>query len=421
MAASVEALERIATTPRRHDATEEEQRPKLARSSALSLMASWRRGVVAFSPLLLACNKTPAPTRDAAPPADDGSIVTAPSATAIGNPRPGMLFIPSGVLKAGTPVNQVPRVAGEELPWTDVPLAGFYIDELPWPNEQGAIPMANVSRDEAEKLCEGKEKRLCTELEWERACKGPNNTFYEYGDDYRASVCGTGVTTEEGAKRPSGLAIACGSAFGARDMHGGVWEWTDSPWGRGNPHELGVIRGGNATQGELVGRCANARAIPPATKSPTVGFRCCAGPRNEARVDLKVTFGQALHPAKTIGEIPQAMALGCGSPIPDAGMGSCVAQHAWVWRPIPNVELYIKGGCTMVGPRARCGVVVGRAQGGKVEPLVSVDAGYEAPEVVLLGGEERSVRMRGRDNVGPIYRVITYAYGRIEVHPVTPK
>src|SRR5262245_58636344 len=113
-------------------------------------------------------------------------MVSAPSATALGTPRPGMLFVPSGVLKAGTPAGVVPRVASEELPWTDVPLGGFYIDELPWPNEVGAIPMTNVSREDAAKLCAQKDKRLCTELEWERACKGPNNAFYEYGDDYRA-------------------------------------------------------------------------------------------------------------------------------------------------------------------------------------------------------------------------------------------
>lgn len=54
--------------------------------------------------------------------------------------------------------------------------------------------------------------------------------------------------------------MGCKSEFGPRrDMHGGVWEWTDSPWGRGSERPLISVRGGNAPQGELVGRCARER------------------------------------------------------------------------------------------------------------------------------------------------------------------
>src|SRR5579872_4223712 len=96
----------------------------------------------------------------------DGGLVSAPSATAAGAPRPGMIWVPPGILRAGTPIDRAPRVAEEEMPGTEVALGGFYIDALPYPNEAGAIPSSNVTRDEAQHLCEGKGKRLCTELEW---------------------------------------------------------------------------------------------------------------------------------------------------------------------------------------------------------------------------------------------------------------
>src|SRR5579864_9008544 len=91
--------------------------------------------------------------------ATDGGMVSAPSATSPGAPRPGMIWIPSGALKAGTPPERIPRIAEAELPGTEIPLAGFYIDLLPYPDEVGAIPTTNVTRDDAAHLCASKGKR----------------------------------------------------------------------------------------------------------------------------------------------------------------------------------------------------------------------------------------------------------------------
>jgi len=52
-------------------------------------------------------------------------------------------------LHAGTPADRVPRVADEEPAGAPVSMSGFYIDMLPYPNEPGAIPTSNVTRDEA--------------------------------------------------------------------------------------------------------------------------------------------------------------------------------------------------------------------------------------------------------------------------------
>ena len=344
---------------------------------------------------------------------------SAPASIAPGSPRTGMAWIPAGVLRAGTPADKVPRIAEEELPGTEFALGGFYIDLLPFPNEAGAIPTSNVTRDEAAKLCEGKGKRLCTEFEWERACKGSENTTYEYGDPYRAAACGTGIPASEGARRPSGERVGCKSAFGAMDMHGGVWEWTDSPWRRGSKTELGVLRGGNARAGELVGRCANAIARKSAQKAGIWGLRCCAGARNPQENELVVSALKPLERSVKPKEIAAPLVPVATTKWGSDGAGAFVPRQAWTWHPVANEELLIVSGCAQPpdssGKKgARCGVVIARV--GRAEPaiLADIDSGHEAADVAQFG-EPRHLRMRGLDVQGAFLREISYAYGRVDV------
>ena len=362
--------------------------------------------------------------------AGDAGLVSAPSATAAGAPRPGMVWIPAGIFHAGTPADRVPRIAEEELPGVDVALGGFYIDVLPYPDEAGAIPTENVTRDEAAHLCEAKSKRLCTELEWEHACKGPTSTTYEYGDVYRAATCDTGVAAEQAAKRPSGERQACKSGFGVSEMHGGPWEWTDATWGRGSTHELGVLRGGNEVYGELVGRCANGLARAATSKSPSMGFRCCAGPRNDAKVDLPARTGLPLERSMRTAEfaaplLPIATTAWvdekAAAPAEDGGRGGFAFVHAWTWRPVVNEELVIGTGCARGATRPRCGVVIARVgaagdagAGPSVTELVHVDNGFEAAEIAEVG-DPRHLRFRGVDPRSAYLRDFTYSYGRIEL------
>jgi formylglycine-generating enzyme required for sulfatase activity len=350
---------------------------------------------------------------------DAGLLVSAPSATAPGAPRAGMVWVPAGTLHAGSEVDEVPRVADAEPAAVDVPMGGFYIDVLPWPNESGAIPTANVTRDEAARLCQEKGKRLCSELEWERACKGPSNTRYEYGAAYEPRVCGGGAPAEGASLRPSGQRVECRSGFGVRDMHGGAAEWTDSPWGRGGTRDTGVARGGNDTLGELVTRCAFARPLGPGDRSATVGFRCCAGPRNEAEVSLAVKKGFPFEYAPTSAHgSPPLDALGgvaCGPP---AAPRPCSYARAWTWRPAPNVELAVAGGCVGFDPHARCAVAVSRSLGGRVDALAQVDTGLVIPEVVLVESSDHRIRVRGADAHGYYFREIVFSYGRVDVRNV---
>ena len=56
-----------------------------------------------------------------------------------------MAWIPRGPLVAGTPEGSLPRVADEEMPGEQIILKGYYIDIFPYPDEEGAIPLSNVT------------------------------------------------------------------------------------------------------------------------------------------------------------------------------------------------------------------------------------------------------------------------------------
>lgn len=332
-------------------------------------------------------------------------------------PRPGMAWIPPGSLIAGTPLDRMPRVADEEMAGEQVVMGGFYIDVHPYPNELGAIPTTNVSQAEAEALCVAQDKRLCTELEWERACKGPQNSTYEYGDTYRASVCGTGVNRN---LVPTGMYAGCRSAFGVHDLHGGIWEWTASAWKR-DASKTGLVatRGGNGAQGELIGRCANGRATRADMKRGDIGFRCCAGEVNSFEVVLEVTRGTPLLylPNDTkMGPMlehlaPEDIREEAKKYDPDKRF---VVKRVWKWHPLGNEELVLGGGCAKGRTQARCGVIVARMRSDAPLSMGFVPSERWQPTI----GEADSPRelfVYGGDDAGAFRRKLSYEWGKIGV------
>jgi formylglycine-generating enzyme required for sulfatase activity len=338
----------------------------------------------------------------------------------VGSPRPGMTWVPPGKLVAGTPVGKTPRIAEEELPGKEIEMRGFYIDLYPHPNEAGAIPTTSVSQADAAKQCEAKGKRLCTELEWERACKGPDNTAYEYGDAYKAQTCGTGVAAEQAARSPIGEHVGCKSGFGALEMHGGVWEWTQSRWARGaGDRDLAVLKGGNAVAGEIVGRCANASARAPSAKGATMGFRCCAGEKNEAEVVLPATNLPAWERMKDPGKVAAQLGV-------PALRAWGIDEHtfynypgAWTWRPVANEEIVVLVGCSPIDSPPHCEVAALRA-GPKPVVLAHYKVGAIQPSWEMPPNDPRSLRGRGFRPAGAYFTELRYAYGRVDLHELKP-
>ncbi|HZO17112.1 MAG TPA: SUMF1/EgtB/PvdO family nonheme iron enzyme [Polyangiaceae bacterium] len=342
---------------------------------------------------------------DAAPPWD----VAPPAQPA----RSDMVWIPDGVLVAGTQPGRVPRIADEELAGMRIEMKGFFIDRYNHPAEPGSIPLTSLTRDEARAICKEQGKRLCTELEWERACKGPDNHTYEYGDTYDANACATG---ESDSLAPNGVNARCESGFGVRDMHGSSWNWTASAWERGVDRELIAVRGGNGADGELTSRCAHGRGMEPNARDKTIGVRCCQGEPNDARVALKVERGEELEfrvLERELGalldtQVPEVITRAVAGRGPEARFR---VQRLWIWRPIGNEELLIGGGCAHPGGRDLCGAVVVRRDGKTVKRLAFIASDWWIPTVG--DAQARRVYVYGGDIGGAYRKGVEYAWGRV--------
>jgi hypothetical protein len=339
-------------------------------------------------------------------------------------PRPGMAWIPPGVLIAGTPPDRLPRVADEEMAGEQVVMRGFFVDLYPYPNEVGAIPTTNLSLADAKRACEEQSKRLCTELELERACKGPDNTTYEYGDQYKAPACTTGSLR---SLVPNGVNASCVSGFGVHDLHGGIWSWTSSAWKRdASKPGLTSVRGGNGQQGELIGRCANGRGLKPEARREDTGVRCCAGDANEFEVVLNVVRGE---PLKWLPADPK-LAPKLEALVPDAIKEATSGKRAedafkiervWLWHPLGNEELVVGGGCahtgaerTKSGEDKSCGVVIARVHFETPSLLAFISSDWWQP-TLAEAETPRELFLNGGDRNGAFRRRVAYAWGKLTI------
>lgn len=377
--------------------------------------------------LLLACPPAGGCRRE--PNVDDSGETTTPETSAsteatappwgttarVAPPSKGMVWIAPGSLVAGTPPTVVPRKADREMSGEQVVLEGFYIDEYAYPNEQGAIPTTGVTQADAARACEDRGKRLCTELEWERACKGPNNLMYEYGERYVAGICGTGGPSRP---LPSGYRFGCRSEFGVHDLHGALWEWTRSDWGRGTDRGWVTQRGGNGEDGEVVGRCANARARAPNTREGDVGFRCCSGPLNAAQVVIEVDQGSVLRRLMDPKSIQLMRSLDSRIPADVAAemkkRGLFRMAQLWEWKPVANEDLVVAIGCAGGPNQRRCGALFVRRTLGQLDVVGWVPAGRLVPSLQVKFDPLR-LWVFGGDLMSHYRIPVDFAWGKISV------
>ncbi len=130
------------------------------------------------------------------------------------------------------------------------------------------LPLTGMTFTQAEQLCTKFNKRLCTEDEWEKACKGPKNQIFSYGDAWEPDACPK-PGFFEGGYRLSDYP-ACVSGYGAVGMTGGVGEWTSTPLRSGHlvkPAEVGSM----AKHARCAGRTDRAADF----QSQHIGMRCC--------------------------------------------------------------------------------------------------------------------------------------------------
>lgn len=185
----------------------------------------------------------------------------------------GMVLVKGGGFMLGSKRNDPERNFGDK-DYVSVEVPSFCVDYYEYPNGRGRTPSTKVSFKTAEARCKKRKKRLCSEEEWEKACKGPSGSRYPYANQWNPSSCNT--EDDEGADREvekSGSFRKCRSGYNVFDLSGNVAEWTSSKWGSAY-----VVKGGASDRPGYDGRCAARKKKKAGTSSETLGFRCCADP-----------------------------------------------------------------------------------------------------------------------------------------------
>jgi len=184
----------------------------------------------------------------------------------------GMARVPAGKFNMGTAKGDT--LGGfDERPLTAVDVGAFCIDVYEFPNEAGQVPRASVTWAEAKVLCESRGRRLCSEQEWEKACKGPDSARFPYGDTFDADACNTEDASHEDRELASaGQFSRCKSGYGVMDLSGNLAEWTATPYAKNADM---TQKGGAYDRPDYAARCSARRNGAPTARAQQVGFRCC--------------------------------------------------------------------------------------------------------------------------------------------------
>ncbi|MFO0761077.1 MAG: SUMF1/EgtB/PvdO family nonheme iron enzyme [Byssovorax sp.] len=90
-------------------------------------------------------------------------------------------------------------------------------------SKKGVIPSRHMTWFQASTLCRASGKRLPQRDEWLEAARGT----IDPPDDGTANENGTKCNIYGGGPRSTGSGLQCTSAWGAQDMIGNLWEWTE--------------------------------------------------------------------------------------------------------------------------------------------------------------------------------------------------
>jgi hypothetical protein len=157
-----------------------------------------------------------------------------------------------------------------------------------------AVPQGYISGTHAGAACAEAGKRLCTDSEWLRACRGTEGRIYPYGDTRMGGVCNDARATHPAIERfgtsaswiwsqlgdacinqlpdslaPTGSHPGCVTPEGVFDLMGNLHEWTADP--------AGTFRGGFYVDTVLNGEGCLYRttAHDVGHWDYSTGFRCC--------------------------------------------------------------------------------------------------------------------------------------------------
>lgn len=171
------------------------------------------------------------------------------------------------------------------------------------PSGKDDHPVTNVRWNEAqdyilwlnstygEDLPEGLEFCLPSEAEWEKAARGPESNEYPWGERFEKELCNTSNSQLNGTTKVGKYSPKGDSVYGAADMAGNIYEWTQSLYkpypydqkdGRENLVSSGdrVPRGGSWFDSGTGSRSAyRFYNYYPKDWLPLTGFRVAIAPR----------------------------------------------------------------------------------------------------------------------------------------------
>lgn len=234
-----------------------------------------------------------------------------------------LVRVPAGEFLMGSDPAKDPLAASDEEPQHVVTLPEFYIGKYEVTNAQFASFVEATGRDapsnwENGQVPEGQEDhpvvwltwddavaftewlaeetgtafRLCTEAEWEKACRGTSGLLYPWGDTFEPAKASPWEgeisfnTAPVDSHSPSS-----DSPYGVAGMVGNAWEWvadrydasyyarspTENPLGS-DSGDLRALRGGCVKRRDPCARCALRSGENPALRRSYNGLRVCISP-----------------------------------------------------------------------------------------------------------------------------------------------
>jgi formylglycine-generating enzyme required for sulfatase activity len=189
-----------------------------------------------------------------------------------------------------------------------------------YPRGLADFPVVGVGWQDADAYCAWSEKRLPTEAEWEKACRGTDGRIFSWGDTWHPDRANIGRPFEEARSgvwdeawsyvvanqtgsgmpglRPVGTYPEGASPYGVMDLAGNasewVWDWYNwgdyrdlparnprvqgPPWNRCLRGSSWFIPYGDGAEGRDQSRCAARNSSHTAHGDARSGFRCARTP-----------------------------------------------------------------------------------------------------------------------------------------------
>ena len=183
-----------------------------------------------------------------------------------------MVFVPNGVFWAGE-ADTLKKMITDSfcIDQTEVTQVKYevLVGENPSYFKEAENPVETVSWFEAQKYCKNLNKRLPTEIEWEKAARAGSKNKYFWGNQVDPSYLWFSYNS---SYKTHPVAQKKTNGFGLSDILGNVYEWTSSWYS--NQKKFKVLRGGSWANRKNSVRIAYRDRAGPSQKGSDIGFRC---------------------------------------------------------------------------------------------------------------------------------------------------